>query len=266
MAATAARKRTAKMVAPEATRATGRMQVLPAGSPEVVSVSVDEHVAVAAMVDKKTSGSTPTKGKTTSGSPSPKQDPKKGASVTLNDTGMTNTSKAKVDGYAGQSPAGMGGSASGSTGRDGDPDVAYAFEVKIGSISYGMFSEISGLSWKAEPVAIRSGGNNEHGLNMRGPGKFEPLVMKRGWFASSGEFFDMLLESLSGSDPRGSTQTGRVNITISVLNRKYSEIGSYQLKNAFIIEYTGPTLNSMSGQVGFEQIRMAYDNFIYQPK
>jgi phage tail-like protein len=154
---------------------------------------------------------------------------------------------------------------SGSTPREGDPDVSYAFKVTIDNLTSGMFSEVGGLSWKAESIPIRSGGNNKHGFHMRGPGKFEPLTLKRGFFAANSEFFDMLQSSLA---PNKSAQLGygRVNVTIAILNRNYEAIGEYTLKNAFIIEYSGLQLNSTGSQVGFEQIRMAYDYFDYASK
>ena len=93
------------------------------------------------------------------------------------------------------------------------------------------------------------------------PGKFDLLTLKRGWFAASGEFIDLLRGVL---DPVG--EVTRRNITITVRGRNYDEIGRYDLSSAAIIEYEGPALNSMSGQIGFEQIRMVYDSFTYTPK
>ncbi|MEY3012470.1 MAG: T4-like virus tail tube protein gp19, partial [Pseudomonadota bacterium] len=83
------------------------------------------------------------------------------------------------------------------------------------------------------------------------------------WFASSGDFFDMMKASLSGNST--SDKGSRQNITITVLNRKYQPIGEYHLSEAFITEYSGVSLNAMSSQVGFEQIRMSYDFFVYNP-
>lgn len=160
--------------------------------------------------------------------------------------------------------AGLGTQKSASTGLEGDPDVAYAFTLNINNVDYGMFSEIAGISWKAEPIPVRVGGNNEYSLNMRGAGKFEPLTVKRGWFAASGEFFDLLKDGLSGSLPR--TNKGRFKMIVRCLNRSYQQVGSYTFFNAFIIEYTGPSFNSMSGQVGFEQLRFAYDYFEYKAR
>jgi phage tail-like protein len=159
-------------------------------------------------------------------------------------------------------PGAGGGAESHSTYETGSPDVAYAFVIQIDSTKYGMFSEIGGISWKAEPIPIRSGGNNEYSYNLRGPGKFEPLTLKRGWFASSGEFYNLLRLGLQGvAVPAGAA--GRFKLTINCLDRKYQTIGHYDFFNCFFVEYTGPGFNSMSGQVGFEQIRVAYDYFTY---
>ncbi len=232
------------MVAAEKPRAVGTLQLLPAGegftaiAPDVDPFGHDE-MAPAAMAEKA-----------------------KGDKITKASDG-----DAAVKKIANLAAEAIGGKfKSGSTPRKGDPDLAYAFKVMIDKDVYGMFTEVGGLSWKAEAIPIRSGGNNEHGYHMRGPGKFEPLTLKRGWFAANGEFFDMLKNSLSGTSLPGGTGGKRLNITISVLNRKYEAIGEYQLKNAFIVEYSGLQLNSMGSQVGFEQIRMAYDYFEYKSK
>lgn len=159
----------------------------------------------------------------------------------------------------------LGGGKSKHTGlatkREGDPDIAYAFDIQIGGVNYGMFTEVSGLSWKAEVQPMPEGGNNAFVRGLIKPGKFEILTLKRGWFAATGEFIDLLRGVLQ---PSG--KITRKNVTITVLSRDYKEIGRYDLANAAIIEYEGPALNSMSGQVGFEQIRMTYDSFTYAPK
>ncbi len=147
------------------------------------------------------------------------------------------------------------------TKRQGDPDIAYAFDIQIGGVSYGMFTEVSGLSWKAEVQPMPEGGNNAFVRGLIKPGKFELLTLKRGWFAATGEFIDLLRGVL---DPVGAIT--RKNVTITVLSRNYEEIGRYDLSHAAVVEYEGPALNSMSGQVGFEQIRMVYDSFTYTPK
>jgi len=260
MAASTARKNIGKLIAAESARAgskaftgsVGSMQFLPAGAPEII----EEHSETgesAAMGDPV---------KKPKPKPASNAKPKQQKQPPLVTGAGTNKGKdVKQDAIDPPTPTHAGIFKSHSTGRPGDPDVAYSFNVKIGDRVYVTFSEVGGLSWKAESVPVRVGGNNEYTENMRGPGKFDPLTLKRGFFAASGEFYEMLLASLAGSQPRKGN--GRVNLTIEVLDRAYKKIGKYDLSNCFIIEYTGPAFNSMSGSVGFETIRMAYDKFVY---
>jgi len=239
-----------------------------AAGQEIITPEPDadiEDVGPAAMSEPQAQGAA-------SASPSAVQ-----ASGSVQAGGITASGSAKL-GPSGASASGSvslggggGGSLgnnfkSGSTPRDGDPDVSYAFKVTIDGKHSGMFNEAGGLSWKAESIPIRSGGNNEHGFHMRGPGKFEPLTLKRGFFAANDDFFNMLKNSLSAKPNKGKPGFSRVNVTVAILNRKYETIGEYTLKNAFIIEYTGLQLNAGGSQVGFEQIRMAYDYFEYKGK
>ena len=243
MAAATTRRKAGKLVASEASVAFGTLQTLPAEAPVAVVPDAAQPTAAAMMSENKPSvgGGKPAWG--ASGSPS-------GA----------------VSDLAGDVAKALGETKTGSsTGRPGDPDLAYAFKLMINSVTYATFAEIGGLSWKAEAIPVRSGGNNEYGYNMRGPGKFEPLTLKRGQFAANGEFYDMMKASLSGSTKGQGLGADRVNITITLLNREYKTIGEYRIYEAFITEYSGLALNAMSSQVGFEQLRLAYDYFEYKP-
>ena len=232
--ATSTRRRKGNLIPAEASKAGGTLELLPASGPEIVTPVAEEPTAPAAMPDVGGGATGPV------GAVAP----------------------ALADIFSGAFGEGAN---SGSSPREGDPDVAYAFKLSIGNVTYAMFSEVGGLSWKAEAIPVRSGGNNEHSYNMRGPGKFEPLTLKRGWFASTGEFFVMMKASLSGNAKNtGKVGADRSNLSITVMNRKYQPIGEYNIYNAFITEYSGLQLNSMSSAIGFEQIRMAYDYFVYR--
>ncbi|MCO4760810.1 MAG: phage tail protein [Myxococcales bacterium] len=242
MASATTRRKAGKLVAPEASQAFGTMQPLPAAAPTIVVPDTATPVAAAMMAEQKVSAGG-------------------------DSWGAAGSSKGAVSDLASElkSALAMGGKqTSGSSDRPGDPDLAYAFKLMIGGVAYATFSEVGGMSWKAEAIPVRSGGNNEHGYHMRGPGKFEPLTLKRGQFAANGEFYDMMKSSLSGNSKGKGAGAERLNITITLLNRKYQPIGEYQLFKAFITEYSGLSLNAMSSQVGFEQIRLAYDYFEYK--
>ena len=147
------------------------------------------------------------------------------------------------------------------TRREGDPDVAFAFDVQIGGVHYASFSEVSGLTWKADVQPMPEGGNNAYVRTLLGPAKFDLLTLRRGWFASSGEFVDMLRAVVQ---PTG--KITRKNLSIGVYGRDDTKIGRYDIAHAAVVEYEGPVFNAMVGQVGFEQIRLVYDYFTYSPE
>ncbi|MBM4342489.1 MAG: phage tail protein [Deltaproteobacteria bacterium] len=259
-------------VAAVASHAKGAFFVLPADVPAIAFDGDDSasDMGVAAMDAPKSKSKGPAKpSKPVKATPGKK--PASSAAPKPNTTVGKPPSKPKPKPVPNMAPGkhdpvalkGSGSANSASTGEVGSPDVAYAFTIDIEGTEYGMFSEIGGISWKAEPIPVRSGGNNEYSLNMRGPGKFEPLTLKRGWFASNSEFFQLLKQGLGGSIPPTAKAAGRFALTIHCMDRKYKRIGSYNFSNCFFVEYTGPGFNSMSGQVGFEQIRVAYDYFTY---
>ena len=235
MAAANTRRKASKLIAAETPRTTGSLHVLPATAP--VAFEIDESEPTSAAAFPSFGGES---------------------------KGIDGMAYGGLKGSPGGSGGGGGGgkAAGSDSTRQGDPDVAYSFQIKIGEKPYGEFAEVGGLSWKAEAIPVRSGGNNEWSHNLRGPGKFEPLTLKRGWFASKGEFYDMMRDSLSGTT--GASAGKRQNVTIVVLNRAYQPIAEYQVSNAFITEYSGLSLNAMSSAVGFEQIRMSYDYFVYK--
>ncbi len=255
---TATRKDAARLLPAETARSGRVVTVLPAVAAEVVTTEPDAHLAAAAMaipgfgsVQNALSDAANGVGEALD------QAQKFGAEVSAAATAVAAV-KGKPGGLAGGIKDKHTGHA---TKRQGDPDIAYAFDIQIGGVSYGMFTEVSGLSWKAEVQPMPEGGNNAFVRGLIKPGKFELLTLKRGWFAATGEFIDLLRGVL---DPVG--MITRKNVTITVLSRNYEEIGRYDLSHAAVVEYEGPALNSMSGQVGFEQIRMVYDSFTYTPK
>ena len=255
--ATASRAGAQRFVAVESARPGRVATVLPAVAAEIVTAEPDAHLAVPAMAIPGLKGAQHAAAKASAavGDAMDKVlafGTEASASVTI-----AAAAKAKLSSMGGMKDKHTGAA----TKRQGDPDIAYAFDIQIGGVSYGMFTEVSGLSWKAEVQPMPEGGNNAFVRGLIRPGKFELLTLKRGWFAATGEFIDLLRGVL---DPVG--KIVRKNVTITVLSRNYEEIGRYDLANSAVVEYEGPALNSMSGQVGFEQIRMVYDSFTYTPK
>jgi phage tail-like protein len=146
------------------------------------------------------------------------------------------------------------------TGR-GDPDVAFSFYVEIDNIRCVKVREIRGLEWKAETVSFYQGGNHAYKVNLIGPGSFTPLVLKRGFFSTSSEFFDWMKRTMSGSKEK----VERKSLAVVIQNEAGEEIARYNVFGAFISRYVGPNLVGTESQIGFEEIEIVYDYFDFVP-
>lgn len=142
-----------------------------------------------------------------------------------------------------------------------DPDVTFTFYVEIDGIRCVKFTEARGLEWKAETVSFYEGGNPAYKVNLVGPGSFTPLVLKKGFFAASSEFFKWFKAIMDG----GRKPVSRATVAIVVLNRAGEEVGRFNLYRAFMSKYTGPGFNAMENAIAFEEIEITYDYFDYQP-
>jgi phage tail-like protein len=140
-----------------------------------------------------------------------------------------------------------------------DPDVGFAFYVEIDGIRCVKFREAHGLEWKSEVESFYEGGNHRHKVNLVGKGTFSPLVLKKGFFAASGEFYRWF-DTVMG---KGSVQ--RVTVSIVSLNGAGEEVGRFNFFGAFMSKYTGPTFNATDSSLAFEEIEITYDYFEFVP-
>jgi phage tail-like protein len=159
---------------------------------------------------------------------------------------------------AGTKPAKNGNG--GSSGRS-DPDIPFSFFVEIDGIQCVKFREVRGLEWQAEPVQFYEGGNFRHKVSLIGQGSFTPLVLKKGFFGASGEFFDWLNALMNpGKDP-----IKRATISVVIRSDAGEETGRFNLFGAFMTRYAGPGFNAMENAVAFEEVEIVYDYFEYEP-
>jgi phage tail-like protein len=253
----------ARMVAAAPPQHQGTAQWLPAAG--ATPVALPRGIgALHAMAELKAPPKVQPKAATTKPAPKPTVPPAPSNPASAALPSKVPTPSGEPDVFVPYPAGGMGSQKSASTGLEGDPDVAYAFTININNVDYGMFSEVAGISWKAEPIPVRVGGNNEYTLNMRGAGKFEPLTLKRGWFAASGEFFDLLKDGLAGSVARPNKVASNSLSAASIA--RTSRSAAIRFLTPLSLNTADRRLNSMSGQVGFEQLRFAYDYFEYRGK
>jgi len=146
-------------------------------------------------------------------------------------------------------------------GGRSDPDIPFSFWVEIDGIRCTKFREARGLEWKSDVVSFYEGGNHQNKVNLVGPGSFSPLVLKRGYFASQGEFFEMMKATVGLT--AGAMK--RVSMSIVSCNDQGDEIGRFNFYNAFISKYQGPGFNAMENSIAFEEVQITFDYFDFIP-
>ncbi len=141
-----------------------------------------------------------------------------------------------------------------------DPDIPYRYMLEIGGISTARFNEVTGLKSSSSVEAIREGGNNFYEVLLVKPNKFEPLVIKKGFYSSGSEFYKWIRELHVKTK-----KIKRVDMQLVMLNDKYDEVGRFSIYKAFPVEYEGPAFNSTAKDIAFESIKIHYDFFEYHP-
>lgn len=141
-----------------------------------------------------------------------------------------------------------------------DPDVPYRYMLEIGGVSTARFNDVSGLKSSSTPELVREGGNNFFQVSMVMPNKFEPLVIKKGFYSAGSEFYKWVREMHVKTK-----KIKRVDMQLVILNDKYDEVGRFSIYKAYPVEYEGPGFNSTAKEIAFESIKIYYDFFEYHP-
>ena len=143
-----------------------------------------------------------------------------------------------------------------------DPSSAFNFFVEIDGIKCAEFRSVSGLDWSVEVESFYQGGENRHKVNLMGKGSFSTLKLKKGFFSIFSEFYFWMKHLMNpGLEP-----VTRVTLSVVVLaDDGLSEMGRFNLYNAFMSKYTGPTFDATQNDIAFEEIEITYDYFEYLP-
>ena len=178
------------------------------------------------------------------------------ASNVLGSSGLAAQAQAAIGGVLGS--LGLGSLIG--FGRD-DPDTPYRFCIEMGSVIQNVrFKEVSGLKISTKVTKVREGGNNLYEVSLIEAAKFEPLVIKKGFYSANCEFFDWVMRV---HDP--STPYTRENLDLLVFNDKGIEVCRFTIAKAFIMEYEAPKFDATSKEIAFETMKINYDYFDFTP-
>jgi phage tail-like protein len=132
-----------------------------------------------------------------------------------------------------------------------DPFLAFNFAVEIEGLLVGGFTEVSGLESDVQFEEYREGGVNGFTHKLPGHVTHANLVLRHGLTAIS------TLWNWYDNTTRGIIS--RRNGTIMLLNGRQIPIMWWNFRNALPVRWSGPTLNAMSDEAGFESIELVHE-------
>jgi phage tail-like protein len=141
----------------------------------------------------------------------------------------------------------------------GDPAVAA--EPAAQRLGDGGFQECSGLELEADIHDIKEGGRNDGVLRRVGRVKLQPLVLKRGMFASSAtggadaELWAWIQGMVSGVLP-----VPRYDGIVEVMDpADTTPMATWAFARGLPAKVTGPALNARTGEIAIEELHIAHE-------
>lgn len=153
-----------------------------------------------------------------------------------------------------------------------DPEVQTHFFLEINGLAVARFKEASGLKMTTKTTPYREGGNNMYDYHFIEGMSWEPLVLKRGYYAAESDFYAWMRQVHDASIEGGTVANNppdkpewKRDIELVILTQDWVEMVRFSFKNAFIFEYEGPKFDAQAKDIAFETIKIRYDYFDVTP-
>jgi phage tail-like protein len=148
--------------------------------------------------------------------------------------------------------------AGGPASRDPGASAAKPATQRLGD---GGFQECSGLELEADIHDYREGGRNDGVLRRVGRVKLQPLVLKRGMFATAAagradaELWAWIQGMVAGVLP-----IPRYDGVVEVMDPAYhAPMATWAFVRGLPAKVTGPALNARTGEVAIEELHIAHE-------
>ncbi len=139
------------------------------------------------------------------------------------------------------------------TGQRVDPFRGYNFRVEIDGTTIASFSECTGLSGEGEAVDYREGTDILQSVRkLPALRTYSNITLKRG-ITQTDELFRWYANIANGIDDRR-------NATIILMNEARSDVMRWNVENAFVNKYEGPSLNATSNDVAVETVELVHEH------
>jgi phage tail-like protein len=163
------------------------------------------------------------------------------------------------------------------TGFRLDPAPAYLFTVELGGLLVATFSECSGLDLEREVEEVVEGGNNAFTHKFAGRNHYSNITLKRGitvspvlwlWY-HTGKYDAKVLPinfSIILGAPMQSPLGALPGEAGLVADWGFTKLKHWDVDNAWPVKWVGPTLDTNSTSVAFEEIEIAHHGIYLSPE
>ena len=139
--------------------------------------------------------------------------------------------------------------------RESDPLVGWQFVLEVNKLPVGYFSEIDGIGSETEIIEHKTLDKNGVEVIQKIPGrlKWNDVTLKRGITNSLAIYEWRTLVEL------GKMKDARLNCTIKMKDRDYSDAAEWTFDNAWPSKVSGPSLRADSTEVGIEEMTLVHE-------
>jgi phage tail-like protein len=136
------------------------------------------------------------------------------------------------------------------------PDTALSrcFTVTIDGVELGMWTKCEGLSVEHEVFEYQEGGLNDYVHRLPGRRKYQNVKLTRPLDKDSAN----VVTWISGMV----TRVKRATAHIAVFDADGQRVCGWDLRHAWPVKWTGPTLDAAGNQVASETLELAHDGFV----
>jgi phage tail-like protein len=141
--------------------------------------------------------------------------------------------------------------------NNNDPFGAFNFLVEIDGVTKAAFMEVSGLGLEIEVIEYREGGDSLGVRKLPGLVKYNNIVLKRG-ITLDHSLWDWIKKVIDGA-------VQRANMTIMLVDDQQQPVLRWNIKRAWPVKWTGPSLNAKSSEVAIESLEIAHEGLELEP-
>jgi len=141
------------------------------------------------------------------------------------------------------------------SGIDEDPLLGFNFALELEGSIAGYFTECGGIGSEHEIVEHKVVDKSGHEIVRKIPGrlKWQDITLKRGITS------DMQIWEWRADLVNGDVLSARKNISITMMDRKYSPVAVWHFQNAWPSKVSGPSFKSDDNSFGVEEVTLVHE-------